>query len=249
LGNGMSVATIHKLKRQSSDRRGRSRVRTMTIRKKLSLRCAALLSIALSANAASFRDGLDTERQAYASSREKQQLSRLRAVMLPLLRATDHRISAEQIRMSIVDDRAINAASAGGGRFFVTTGLLRRATDDQLRGVLAHEIAHEDLGHPAKAQVIGTGLNIGVALLERLFPGSSSFTPIAGTLISNNYTRPLELEADRHAVTLLERAGYSKRTMVDTLDWLMRHGGDSGGGFLSSHPATSERIQAIRSLR
>jgi len=220
----------------------------MTIRKKLILTCAALLSFALSANAASFRDGLDTERQAYARSREKQQLSRLRAVMLPLLRATDHRISAEQIRMSIVDDQAINAASAGAGRFFVTTGLLRRATDDQLRGVLAHEIAHEDLGHPAKAQVMGAGLNIGVALLERLFPGSSSFTPIAGTLISNNYTRPLELEADRHAVRLLERAGYSKRTMVDTLDWLMRHGGDSGGGFLSSHPATSERIQAIRSL-
>ena len=169
--------------------------------------------------------------------------------MLPLLRVTDHRISADQIHVSLVDDQAVNAASAGNGRFFVTTGLLNRATDDQLRGVLAHEIAHEDLGHPARAQIIGAGLNIGVALLERLFPGSSSFTPIAGTLISNNYTRPLELEADRHAVTLLERTGYSKRTMVDTLTWLLRHGGDSGGGFLSSHPATSERIHAIQSLR
>ena len=68
--------------------------------------------------------------------------------------------------------------------------LLKRATDDQLRGVLAHEIAHEDLGHPAKAQVIGAGLSVGVALLEQLFPGSGAFTPIAGTLISNNYTPP-----------------------------------------------------------
>jgi predicted Zn-dependent protease len=220
----------------------------MIIRKKLILTCAALLSFALSANAASFRDGPNTERRESSSDRDKQQLSRLRAVMLPLLRVTDHRLSGEQIRVSLVDDPGVNAASAGGGRFLVTTGLLKRATDDQLRGVLAHEIAHEDLGHPAKAQVIGAGLNIGVALLEKLFPGSSSFTPIAGTLISNNYTRPLELEADRHAVTLLERAGYSKRTMVDTLTWLMRHGGDSGGGFLSSHPATSERIQAIQSL-
>ncbi len=133
-------------------------------------------------------------------------------------------------------------------RYIVTTGLLNRATDDQLRGVLAHEIAHEDLGHPTKAQIIGAGLSVGVALLEQLFPGSSSFTPIAGTLISNNYTRPLELEADRHAVTLLERAGYSKRTMVDTLTWLMQRAGNSGGG-LSSHPATSERIQALQSLR
>jgi predicted Zn-dependent protease len=68
-------------------------------------------------------------------------------------------------------------------------------------------------------------------------------------LISNNYTRPLELEADRHAVMLLKRAGYSKRTMVDTLTWLMRRSRDSGGGFLSSHPATSERIHALQSLR
>jgi predicted Zn-dependent protease len=168
--------------------------------------------------------------------------------MLPLLNVTNQRISVDRIRLSLIDDAAINAASAGNGRYFITTGLLNQATDEQLRGVLAHEIAHEDLGHPAKAQVIGAGLSIGVALLEQLFPGSSSYTPIAGTLISNNYTRPLELEADRHAVTLLERAGYSKRTMVNTLTWLMRRGGDTGG-FLSSHPATSERIHALQSLR
>jgi predicted Zn-dependent protease len=221
----------------------------MAIRKTLLVTFTAWVSFALSAHGASFRDGRRTEGQEYSSVRDNRQVSRLREIMLPLLRATDQRISVDQIRVSVVDDQAVNAASAGDGRFFVTTGLLNRATDDQLRGVLAHEIAHEDLGHPVKAQVIGAGLNIGVALLERLFPGSSSFTPIAGTLISNNYTRPLELEADRHAVTLLERAGYSKRTMVDTLTWLQRRSGDSGGGFLSSHPATSERIRALQSLR
>jgi predicted Zn-dependent protease len=219
----------------------------MKIGRNLILTIAAIMSFALPTFAASFREGRRTER--YDSiTRDQQQLSRLRALMLPLLRVTDHRLSAEDIRISLIDDKTINAASAGGGRFFVTTGLLNRATDDQLRGVLAHEIAHEDLGHPAKAQIIGAGLNIGVVLLERLFPGSSSFTPVAGALISNNYTRPLELAADRHAVSLLERAGYSKRTMVDTLVWLMRRNGDSGG-FLSSHPATSERIQALERSR
>jgi Zn-dependent protease with chaperone function len=155
----------------------------------------------------------------------------------------------KEIRVSIVDDPAINAASAGNGRYYLTTALLKLATDDQLRGVLAHEIAHEDLGHPAKAQVVGTGVGLGVALLEQLFPGSSALTPIAGTLISGSYTRPLELQADRHAVMLLQRAGYSRETMADTLAWLMRRNGNNGGGILSTHPATSERIQALRSLR
>jgi predicted Zn-dependent protease len=179
----------------------------------------------------------------------EQQLDRLRYIMVPLLRVTNRRVPLEEIRISIVDDPAINAASAGNGRYYLTTGLLNQVTDDQLRGVLAHEIAHEDLGHPAKAQVVGVGVGLGVALLEQLFPGSSAVTPIAGTLIGGSYTRPLELQADRHAVTLLQRAGYSGDTMADTLAWLMRRNGNNGGGILSTHPATSERIQALRSLR
>jgi predicted Zn-dependent protease len=207
-----------------------------------------VVCIAAAVDAATFREGV-SDRREYSRRRSEHQIARVRAVMLPLLRVTDHRMDSADVRLAIVDDPAINAANAGDGRYYVTTGLLNRATDDQLRGVLGHEIAHEDLGHPAKAQMVGAGLSLGVALLEQLFPGSSSFTPLAGSLISTSYTRPLELQADRHAVELLRRAGYSKRTMINTLDWLILSNGDSGGGILSTHPATSERIQALRALR
>jgi predicted Zn-dependent protease len=182
-------------------------------------------------------------------SQADQQMERLRYVMLPLLRVANRRVPIDQVRVSMVEDRAINAAAGGDGQYYVTTGLLNQASDDRLRGVLAHEIAHEDLGHPAKAQVVGVGVGVGAALLEKFFPGSAAIAPIAGTLISNSYSRPLEFEADRHAVTLLKRAGYSKAAMIDTLSWLMRRNGDSGGGFLASHPATSDRIKALQSVR
>jgi putative metalloprotease len=198
-------------------------------------------------NAEAFRKSRARQRE--SMSQNERQMERVRYVMLPLLRVTNHRMPLDEIRVSVVEDAAINAASGGNGEFYVTTGLLNQASDDQLRGVLAHEIAHEDLGHPAKAQVLGTGLGLGTALLEKVFPGSSSVAPIAGTLIAGHYTRPMETEADRHAVKLLQRAGYSKDTMIDTLAWLMRRNGDSGGGIFASHPATSERIQALRSLR
>ena len=219
----------------------------LKIRTKLIVFLALLFSFAAATEAHAIRK--DRMGRHDYPTRTEQQLDRLRYVMLPLLRVTNHRIAADDVRVSIVDESAINAASAGDGKYYVTTGLLNQATDDQLRGVLAHEIAHEDLGHPAQAQVVGAGVGIGVALLEQLFPGSSAVTPIAGTLITNNYTRPLEIQADRHAVTLLQRAGYSKGTMLDTLAWLARRNGDTAGGFLSSHPATSERIQALRSVR
>ena len=178
------------------------------------------------------------------------QTERVQRIMMPLLRATNNPRLLNEIRVRVIDDPNINAANAGGGEFQVTTGLLQKANDEQLTGVLAHEIAHDDLGHVAKAQNLGTGLNIGVILLEQLFPGSSAVTPIAGALIANSYSRSEELEADRHGVEILRRAGYSKDVMINTLTWLLQSsGGDSGGGgFLSTHPATQDRITALKKL-
>ncbi|HEX9455612.1 MAG TPA: M48 family metallopeptidase [Candidatus Binatia bacterium] len=198
-------------------------------------------------NAAALRN--DRRQFKDSTGRSEQQMQRLQAIMFLLLRVTDHPMAREKIQVSIVDDKELNAASAGNGQFYVTTALMNQATDEQLRGVLAHEIAHEDLGHPMKAQVLGVGLGLGAALLEKIFPGSSAVAPIAGTIIAGQYTRPMELAADRHAVILLRRAGYPKETMIDTLTWLMRRNGNSGGGILASHPATSERIQALRAVR
>jgi predicted Zn-dependent protease len=176
------------------------------------------------------------------------QTARLQRIMVPLVRAGNKTRSLKQVRVAVIEDSNINAANAGGGEFYVTTGLLQKANDDQLRGILAHEIAHDDLGHVARAQVLGTGLNLGVILLEQLLPGSSAVTPIAGTLIARAHSRSEELEADRHAVEILERAGYSKNIMIDALTWVMRSSQNDGGGFLSSHPATTDRIDALRRL-
>lgn len=179
---------------------------------------------------------------------QQRYLDRLRRVMIPLLRATDHPEAVNQVRVQVVADPHINAGSAGGGQFVVTTGLLDRANDEQLRGVLAHEIAHDDLGHPAKMQLVGLGLGVGAALLEKVFPNSGVVAPIAGTLLASSYSRPQELAADRHAVTILRRAGYSKEVMINALSWIMQTEGNTGGGLLSTHPATDERIRALKRL-
>jgi Zn-dependent protease with chaperone function len=171
---------------------------------------------------------------------------RLRQVMMPLLDAMDHPCRANEVRMGIMNTNDINAANAGNCEFYVTNGLLRRASDDQLRGVLAHEIAHQDLGHVAKAQVLGTGLSIGAALLQQFFPPAGALAPVAGTLIARGYGRSEEYEADLHGIDILRRAGYSKDVMVDALVWIRGISGDNGGGFLSTHPALDDRIAALQ---
>src|SRR5262249_19133484 len=89
---------------------------------------------------------------------DPQQAERLKPLMLPLIKAMDHPLPTNQVKVGIMDDSHINAASAGGGEFYVTRGLLEKANDQQLAGVLAHELAHDDLHHVAKAQALGTGL-------------------------------------------------------------------------------------------
>ena len=177
------------------------------------------------------------------------QAARLQRVMLPLLKVMDHPLRVDQVSVGIMKDPQINAANAGGGKFFVTTGLLERANDAHLRAVLAHEIAHEDLNHVAKAQVLAAGLGIGAALIDQIFPGTGQVVPIAGELVARKYSRDEEFAADRHGVELLERAGYSKQVMIDGLTWLMQTSGESGGGFFSTHPGTVDRIDALRAAR
>ena len=189
---------------------------------------------------------------------DARQAERLRHVMLPLIQNMDHPLSAREVRITLWDDSQINAANAGGGEFYVTRGLLERASDEQLRGVMAHEVAHADLNHVVKTQRVGAatniGINLGTIILDQIIPGSGAITPVLGQLagqaIVARYTRKEEYEADAHAVTLLRRAGYDGRqTMVNTLSWLLQTSGGSSGGFFATHPATDDRIEAVRALR
>jgi predicted Zn-dependent protease len=174
---------------------------------------------------------------------------RLQRIMTPLLKAMNRPIPLDQVKVGIVDDPRINAANAGGGEFYVTRGLLEKANDQQLAGVLAHEIAHDDLRHVTKARVVGTGLNIGMIILDQIVPGAGAIAAIPGRLAMNKYTQSEEYAADRHGMEILQKAGLSPTIMPDTLTWLQRTEGGSSGGFFSTHPATGDRIEALRRSR
>jgi Zn-dependent protease with chaperone function len=177
----------------------------------------------------------------------EQDAARLRGIIGPLAKASDHPPS--KLTVGILSDKSINAANAGNGEFYVTRGLLNRANDEQLRAILAHEMAHNDLGHVAKAQRLQTGVAVGSAIIEQVIPNAAIVTPIAGTLITRKYSRNEELEADKHGVVLLRRVGSSKEAMVNTLTWLASsEGGGEGGGWFATHPGTNDRIQALRQM-
>lgn len=211
---------------------------------------SACFTAASPPNRRASQDYSQTRAQSYGvRGSDSNDSERLRRVMVPLIQAMDQPCRLDQTKIGIINQDEINAANAGNCQFYVTMGLLRRASDDQLRGVLAHELAHQDLGHVAKAQVLGATINVLSAGLQQLSPIAGAVAPIAGALAARSYGRKEEFSADAHGVDILRRAGYRKEVMVDSLAWIRRISGDKGGGFLSTHPGLDDRIATIQRLR
>jgi len=180
---------------------------------------------------------------------DEAQADRIKRMMVTLIHNMNKPIPLSEVKIAVIDDQSINAANAGKGQFYVTAGLLDKANDEQLFGVLAHEVAHEDLGHVAKAKVVGTGVNIGVMILSQIVPGSGLIAPaVAKLAVQQPFSRQEEYQADQHAVDILNRAGYNgKQIVAGALTWLLKTSGPSGG-FLSDHPGTSDRIKRVEQL-
>jgi len=225
-----------------------ARIAALTVSATLAVACAGPTSTT-SAGGGSSSPQPTQQKQTKLVKVDAATAERLQSIMVPLLKVMDHPLSPSQVKVGVMDDPSINAASAGNGEFLVTTGLLQKANDDQLRAVLAHELSHQDLNHVQKTQTLGTGLSIGMIILDQIIPGSGNLAPIAGELLLRKYTRNEEYAADKHGVQLLQRAGYNGRQlMADTLSWLMQTAGGSGGGFFATHPGTADRIAAVKAL-
>jgi predicted Zn-dependent protease len=120
--------------------------------------------------------------------------------------------------------------------------------DDEIMGVLAHEIGHVEHEHSLRrlnhaAGVSGlimlAGGDVGSAVEDLLVHGS--------LLASLSYSREQEREADRSSVALMRRAGRDPLAMGRLFERLRQKLGIEGGGILSTHPATSERMEQLRS--
>jgi len=149
-----------------------------------------------------------------------------------------------------VEAAAVNAAGAPGGFVALTTGLLREVrSEDELAAVLAHEIAHVQLGHtmqPVEAarkqeRMTGVLLDGTSAEVHRFFGSVVN----AGTdfVLDRGFGKKNELAADAFAARILVEAGYDPRALGAFLARL--EGASARGGFFSRHPPAQERIAAL----
>ena len=163
--------------------------------------------------------------------------------------------------VAILDSDEINAFATPGGHIFLTRGLIDCATsEDTLAAVIAHEIAHIQLGHGLRAirndrftQVILGGVNSLVSGVAGAFNNAElattlneSVNDIIGTMVTNGYSQTQEFAADSKAMSLLAWAGYSPSSVIEILRMLEQTQPGKPGGFNSTHPTPRQRISNIQ---
>ena len=181
-----------------------------------------------------------------------------------------HRIAAyanngsQDFTFFVIDDPNINAFALPGGYIGVHTGLLEATrSEDELAGVLAHEVAHVTQRHIARAihansrqSILNTAIMLG-AILAGVAGGASGNVVQAGIAVAQgtaaqqqiNFTRNNEYEADRVGISALAESGFDPRGMGSFFEVISRGGGAPEyrvPEFLRTHPVSSARIAEAR---
>ena len=144
----------------------------------------------------------------------------------------------------VVDDSSINAFATMGGFVYINTGLISTADNEaELASVIGHEIGHIVGRHSIK-QMRETAIAQGVLSTAGLDTSQAVQIGVELALTRPN-SRQDELEADHFGLENLKKAGYAPVGMLSFMQKLLAAGG-STPSFLSTHPATSERIKLLQ---
>lgn len=141
-----------------------------------------------------------------------------------------------------------NAFALPSGDVVLTDELIALAEhDDEIIGVLAHELGHLDGRHALRGAVQSSAVAVASAVyfgdVSSLGAGLSAF------LIQAKYSRDFEREADRYAEAFLRRHDIPPARLGAILERMERSAGaadsDAASGYLSTHPVTEERIREL----
>jgi predicted Zn-dependent protease len=155
----------------------------------------------------------------------------------------------------VLDSPVVNAFALPGGYVYVTRGILAHFnSEDQLAGVLGHEIGHVVARHGAeqmsRQQLAGLGLGLGSVFSETI----RQYAEVASLGIQMmflKFSRSQESESDMLGVEYSTKLGYDATEMAaffGTLERMGEQSGESLPSFMSTHPDPGDRDIRVRKL-
>ena len=169
-----------------------------------------------------------------------------------LVRNSDSKVP---FTIKVLDTDEINAMALPGGFFYVNSGLILACdSEDELAGVMAHEISHVAAHHAAREMTKMYYMQIGSVPLMIFTQGTWTgygiyeASQLAVPLTFLQFSREYEAEADYLGVQYMYKAGYDPQGMVsifEKLDALEKHKPGAISKAFSDHPATPDRIDHV----
>lgn len=151
------------------------------------------------------------------------------------------------------DDQTVNAFALPGGQIFITTALMGRLeNEDQLAGVLGHEIGHVVARHSAEklAQMeLAQGLTgaVTMATYDPSNPNSGYLAQMVSNMMQLKYGRDQELQSDDLGVRFMMQSGYDPEQLIGVMEILKQaSGGSQVPEFQSTHPDPDNRKERIK---
>jgi len=161
----------------------------------------------------------------------------------------DHKDDFDWEVKIIQDDSVLNAFCTAGGYIYVYTGLIKYLeSEDQLAGVMGHEMGHADGRH----STIAMTQQYGISTLLSIILGSdpSLLSQVANSLIGFKFSKDHERDADARSVIYLCPTEYNAAGASGFFEKLEANG-QAGGTpeFLSTHPNPENRITSIKAKK
>lgn len=163
----------------------------------------------------------------------------------------------------IIKEDVYNAFATPGGNIFINSGLFEAMdNENELAGILGHEIAHVVCRHISqkieRSKKIGLGTLAGIAAGIFLGAGGAATAAsavsigsmAAGQSIALAYSREDEIQADRLGLKYTTKAGYSATGLLAILNKIRSRqwfGSKQIPSYLTTHPAVEDRIVYISS--
>lgn len=155
----------------------------------------------------------------------------------------------EEFKLHHIDDKLINAYYIGDGNIMLFEGLLQKLnTENQLAGLIAHEMGHAVKEHLTE----DLERNMSLSILNILFNHFTDndyqlMTNVAQNLIANGYSREQEQESDIYAVDLMLRSGYDPDGLIELMKIFKENSNNVKLlEFTQTHPIPDSRINYLQ---
>lgn len=196
-------------------------------------------------------------RQAAAELRQKERVlpdsdprvQTLRRIGRRLMGGMNLKKEPWQFSFDVIESKEINAFALPGGPVFFYTGILdRMKTEDEIAGVMGHEMTHVLREHWAYA-VRDQQKKQGLLALGAVFgapTGVLQGASILSSMTDLSFSRSHESQADEGGFNLMTRTGFNPEGEVDVFRMLASLGGRNGPEFLSTHPDPGNRVKRLQ---